>query len=169
MREVIYKAIMIGCTLFLAAKGYGNFLELGIEGGYCLHYFDEKSYKNSDIGGFLGVNLPILPVSIVGNADLNWKTEKQSITVVSLMSALRYNLGIPLLPLKFYLGIGAGLDWSISEREYVHAVMGVSGVRIHIIGTSVNIFGNVRFKYLFPEKGSWYQLLVGVGVAYRLI
>jgi len=163
------KAIIIGCALLLAAKGYGSFLELDVQGGYCVHYLDKEDYKNPDIGVSFSINPPLLPISIVGNANLNWKTQKQSINVMSLTWALRYNLGLPLIPLRFYLGVGAGLDWNISKGEYVHAVMGVSGVKIHIIETPIDILGDVRFKYLFPEKGNWHQLLIGVGIAYHFI
>lgn len=163
------KAILIGCALILAAKGYGSFLRVGAQGGYCVHYLGEKEYKNPDIGISLGINFSVLPISIVGNANFNWKTQKQSINVMSLTWALRYNLGLPLIPLRFYLGVGAGLDWNISKGEYIHAVMGVSGVKIHIIETPVDIFGDVRFKYLFPERGGWRQLLIGVGIAYHFI
>lgn len=173
----VRKAILIGCALAFAIKGYGEFLRIGAQGGYCIHYLDGKEYKNPNIGIFLGVNLPALPFSIVGHGNLNWRTQDKYINVLSLALALRYNLCLPIMPSRFYLGVGADLDWNtgaeldwnIGEEECIRAVMGVGGMEMQFLKTRVDIFVDVRFKHLFPKEGSWNQLLISAGLIYNFL
>ncbi|MCK4528280.1 outer membrane beta-barrel protein [candidate division WOR-3 bacterium] len=158
--------VLVVLSFSLPLKAFGP--TFGIRGGMDMQIFGNGTSESEwwpSFGALAELNLPLMPISFRGDVGYAFHTEEDvTSSDLSIIVSGKYSISPPLSPIGFYLGVGPGFHLlkvgDLDSKSYfgAHVYAGLD------LKMGLNVFVEGGYGMIFPDEGSWSQVVVRGGM-----